>query len=62
MDIFEGKSIKKAEIWADIKFVPADSKRETIIETTRKEKEKVSKSKQIIFHLKQIWRILKYGK
>lgn len=61
MDIFEGKSIKKAEIWADVKFVPSDSKRETIVETTRKQKEKVSKIKQIIFHLKQIWRILKHG-
>jgi|LakMenEpi03Aug12_release.lakeMendotaPanAssembly.Ray.scaffolds.fasta_scaffold1528599_1 hypothetical protein len=62
MDVFENKLIKKAEIWADIKFVPADSNRETIVETTKKENQKVSKSKQIIFHLKQIWRILKNGK
>jgi hypothetical protein len=56
---FDKLNFKKAEIWADIKFVPADPNRQPIAESTRKQKEKVSKFKQIITHLKEIWRILK---
>lgn len=62
MDLFDNKKVKKAEIWADIKFIPSNPKRDSVVETTRKQKPTLSRRKQIIFHIKEIWRILKNGK
>jgi hypothetical protein len=53
------KKIKKAEIWADIEFIPSTPNREVIKESTKKIVQKESKIKKIVFHLNQIWRLLK---
>ncbi len=50
---------KKAEIWADIKFVPADKSRPTVVESTKKLPKEKTKFQKIIEHLKEIWRLLK---
>lgn len=53
------EDFKTVEIWADVKFVPADPSRQTVVESTRKKQPEESKFKKIIYHLKQIWRLLK---
>jgi hypothetical protein len=47
-------SNKKVEIWADIKFVPADPKRQSSVITTKK-----TKLQKIIKHLKELRRFFK---
>lgn len=53
------EDFKNVEIWADIKFVPADPSRKAVVESTRKNQPKESKFKKIVYHLKEIWRLLK---
>lgn len=52
------KEFKNAKIWADIKFVPADPKREVITESTKRETLPESKWKRIGYHVKEIFNIL----
>jgi hypothetical protein len=47
-------SNKKPEIWAEIKFVPADPNQKPAFLSTKK-----TKRQKIIQKLKEIWRILK---
>jgi len=53
------EDFKNVEIWADVKFVPADPSRKTVVETTKKKRPEESKFEKIIYHLKEIWRLLK---
>lgn len=52
MDPFDSKRV--TEIWADIKFIPADPKRKPVIETTKK-----TRLQKIIKYLKDIRRFFK---
>jgi hypothetical protein len=45
---------KNQEIWAEVKFVPADPKRKTTTISTKK-----TKFQKIINQLKKIWRYVK---
>lgn len=51
-------ALKNAKIWADIKFVPSDPNRKTILESTNSKIKKDSKVKRIGYHLKQILNII----
>jgi hypothetical protein len=53
----ENFNFKKADIWADIEFVPSDPNRESISETTKIQKPE-SKIKRIGFHLKEIIKLI----
>jgi hypothetical protein len=52
MDPFDSKKV--TEIWADIKFIPADPKRKPVSETTKK-----TRFQKILKHLKDIRRFFK---
>jgi len=53
------EDFKKADIWAEIKFVPADPNRKTVVECTKKISPEPTKFQKFFFHVKEILKLLK---